>query len=463
MARIYEGFTDSLIISNVNFNGGKLIVRTGATNAANFMTGLDAANVLSGGAVIDTNGVDTTIAQALLNGGGGGGLTKQGSGTLTLTGANTYTGNTVISAGKIAITAPYSALSATTVNSGARLRVTTAATPSSLASITLNSNGGIETNVGTYTTGQLESLSVTNFNAAGDYKIDLAGTSFANGDITVLSYTNKTGTGVPTLGNLPLGVIGTVEDTGSAIVVHAQLATIWSAGSGNWDTTTANWTGLDTIYTEGTAVAFPEIAGTNIVTLTADRSPSSVTISNDSTSTYTFTGSSITGSTSISKSGTGVVSFDVGNSYTGVTTINSGGVIANADAALGTAAAGTTIASGAALGLTNGVAYTTAEAVIGSGLSTTVANIGPFVSVQRGIVQAVSGSCSFAGPIQINATGITRFGTQNGASLTLSGPITKASGVTDVQVLFRSGNDGDFVTLTNACLLYTSPSPRDRG
>lgn len=456
VARLYEGFADPLIISNVNFNGGKLIVRTGATNAANFMTGLDAANVLSGGAVIDTNGVDTTIAQPLLDGGGGGGLTKQGNGILTLTGANTYTGGTVISGGKLAITAPYNAITATTINANARLRVTTAATPSPLTSVTVNANGGFETNVGTYTTGLLECLTVTDFDAAGDYKVDLTGSDIPTGDITVLTYTNKTGAGLPSLGTAPVGVTGTVEDTGSAIVIHAQLAYLWTPGTGDWDTTTANWTGYGPTYTDGNPVVFPEISGTNTVTLTADRSPSSVAVSNNNTSTYTFTGSAIAGSATVTKTGTGVATFDVANSYTGTTTISAGGVIANANGALGSSAAGTVITgngsslAGAALGLTNGVTYSTAEPVSGSGIANTAA-LGAFAAVQRGFVQAISGNCSFAGPIQINATGISRFGVQDGARLTLSGPITLASGVSNVIVLFRAGaNDDDFVTLSNS-------------
>ncbi len=85
-----------------NFNGGTL--RAMASNAT-FMTGLTNAYVKAGGALIDTNSFDVTIGQALTADpiSTGGGLTKLGSGTLTLAGLNTYTGNTTVSEGTLAL------------------------------------------------------------------------------------------------------------------------------------------------------------------------------------------------------------------------------------------------------------------------------------------------------------------------------------------------------------------------
>ncbi|MCP5547376.1 MAG: autotransporter-associated beta strand repeat-containing protein [Akkermansiaceae bacterium] len=89
-----------------NFNGGTLKVAGNHDGSNTFMSGLTAANVESGGAVIDTNGsaADVVVSQNLLDAGGGGGLTKQGAGTLVLGGANTYTGATVVSAGSLFVT-----------------------------------------------------------------------------------------------------------------------------------------------------------------------------------------------------------------------------------------------------------------------------------------------------------------------------------------------------------------------
>jgi autotransporter-associated beta strand protein len=101
--------------ATINFNGGTL--RPSASSAAFLpaLTGL-AAQVQNGGANIDTNGFDATIAAALV-GVGSGGLTKNGAGTLTLTGANTYTGGTTVNAGTLQVLKMHAG-NAVTVNAG---------------------------------------------------------------------------------------------------------------------------------------------------------------------------------------------------------------------------------------------------------------------------------------------------------------------------------------------------------
>jgi autotransporter-associated beta strand protein len=66
-----------------------------------FITGLDLATIRSGGVTIDSSSFAITIGQSLLTGGGNGGLTKIGSGTLLLNGTNTYTGTTLVSFGTL--------------------------------------------------------------------------------------------------------------------------------------------------------------------------------------------------------------------------------------------------------------------------------------------------------------------------------------------------------------------------
>lgn len=88
-------------VATFNFNGGTLRVDGGSLN----LNGFTDAFVKAGGAVIDTNGNNATIAQALLTDtvSTGGGLTKSGAGTLTLSGDNTYTGPTTLNTGTLAL------------------------------------------------------------------------------------------------------------------------------------------------------------------------------------------------------------------------------------------------------------------------------------------------------------------------------------------------------------------------
>ena len=72
---------------------------------------------------VDTNGYAVTLGGVIqnLNSGTGGGITKAGSGTLTLTAANTYTGATNVSAGTLLVNGSLDPGSAVTVASAAAL------------------------------------------------------------------------------------------------------------------------------------------------------------------------------------------------------------------------------------------------------------------------------------------------------------------------------------------------------
>ncbi|NDC87124.1 MAG: hypothetical protein EB088_16180, partial [Betaproteobacteria bacterium] len=79
-----------------NFNGGWLLARG---NHADFLTA-DRVEIKSGGAIINTAEFDVSINQGMT---GAGSLTKGGTGTLRLKGANTYAGFTTVVDGKLVL------------------------------------------------------------------------------------------------------------------------------------------------------------------------------------------------------------------------------------------------------------------------------------------------------------------------------------------------------------------------
>ncbi len=139
-----------------NFNGGTL--QATSTNATYFNLGAGAAraNVRNGGAIIHSNGMDIGIPQALLHSNIAddlaidGGLTKQGSGALTVSGTNSYTGPTLVSGGTLSLGASgvINTSSSLTINgSGAKFTQSTLSSftpPVTLTQGTYESNGLIK-------------------------------------------------------------------------------------------------------------------------------------------------------------------------------------------------------------------------------------------------------------------------------------------------------------------------------
>lgn len=83
--------------TSISFDGGTL---RALASDSDFLEGFAPGEVTIGtrGATIDTNGKDIGVSTVL---GGGGGLTKTGSGTLSLSGSNNYVGGTVIEGGTL--------------------------------------------------------------------------------------------------------------------------------------------------------------------------------------------------------------------------------------------------------------------------------------------------------------------------------------------------------------------------
>jgi len=113
---------DSGTTGNLYFNGGVL---QASASSSDFLSGSGTLStyVQAGGAVIDSNGYNITIRQALLHDRSGpttdGGLTKVGAGTLILTTANSYSGGTTVEDGTLAISTAAALPTGTSLTVGA--------------------------------------------------------------------------------------------------------------------------------------------------------------------------------------------------------------------------------------------------------------------------------------------------------------------------------------------------------
>ena len=405
-----------------NFNGGTLKARVpSATFFSDFAT--TTANVKSGGAIIDTSGdsgtgVNVTIGEALVDGGGGGGLTKNGAGILTLSGANTYTGPTVINAGTLA----FSRTGTVTLNGGSisgagGVNFLGGATfnlagnhtyngPTSVAAGRLNLDGTLTSNISVTTgasiggegstTGSLTFTGTHNvfFDPGTPAKLTAGSINATGAAVSFAPY----GTLAATPGVVVLEAAGGITGTiGSEFLENSRVDLYYNFGQtqllANYVPGTLVWQGSDitnpTFWnTDGTPnwlngasadkffaadiVQFDDSATSAspvLVDIQGTVLPSAVTFANNAKN-YEIGVGAIGGTSAVTFNGSGQVTFNADNTYSGGTTINSGTVVSSALGAFG--AGGVTVANGATLNLTS-----TAPGVVGyTGISSSLSGAG---------------------------------------------------------------------------------------
>ena len=179
----------------VELNGG--ILRAMA-NQATFLSGFSALTIGTNGAFFDSNGFSIGVSTSF---DGTGGLTKQGAGTLTLTGTNTYSGASMVEAGTLLIDAApaMSAASDYKVASGATLQIS-----DGLGMLTAGSIAG----AGAVQIGNGATLKAGSSNASTTF----SGTISGNGAF------DKTGTGTLTLTGANTYTGGTTVSGGKLVV-----------------------------------------------------------------------------------------------------------------------------------------------------------------------------------------------------------------------------------------------------
>jgi fibronectin-binding autotransporter adhesin len=375
--------------SILNFNGGTL--QASAANA-NFMSGLSQALMGPGGVVFDSQGYIITVPQEV-DDNGGGSLTKIGSGTLNLTGPNTYVGSTIVNAGVLGTTTASAGGGSYSVASGATLDVQLASAGGRLTAsgVTLAGTSSVQFDLGSFGNPTAPLLNVGGaLTVNGPATINLtASTPLAVGQYPFIQYASETGSSSFVLGNLPPGDTGylsnNVANSSMDIVITSVSAPRWNGTvNGNWDiNTTANWVDIftmaSTTYQNGEPVILDDNAtGTTVLNLVTTVNPSALT-ANNSVLPYTLTGTGkIAGPTGLLKEGTGTLAIlnTGGNSYTGATTIAGGTLMV------------TNLANGGSPSAIGASSANSTNLVLAGG---TLSYSGPAVSINRGYsVQATN-------------------------------------------------------------------------
>ncbi len=336
------GFSKGAGTGTINVNNGSIVANAGS---ASFFSGFagtsgnNSVNLVSGSLNFDTGGNTITITNVLS---GSGGLTKNGNGTLTLTGANTYSGPTIVNGGWLAVPASATGAGAFTVADNTTFEVQLNAAGKSLtnSSLTLGTSGSLATVFtlganGTTTTPVIRDNG--NLALKGTVTVNVSGTGLSGSTYILISYGSISGSGsfvagtLPTVAGYTASVINDAANKQLKLVYTPQAlpSIAWAVGDGIWDTNTANWklisNGTSTTYAESNNVTLDDSASGSspiTVTLAGNRFPTSLT--NFSSKNYVLAGNFNLNTAALIKDGSGTLILDdgSGNTFAALTIIS---------------------------------------------------------------------------------------------------------------------------------------------
>jgi fibronectin-binding autotransporter adhesin len=426
-ARLFLYGNGTTVANLESSSAGNVLIANG--NVHNYFFAIPAAtltvnqtsNTVFGGVLVDT--------QVEYDGGsftsGPLSLVKNGPGTLTLSGANTYTGGTTNNAGELVVSTLATGGGSYSVADSAALGINiTSANTLPMSSLTLGNTAGttLDFSFSSAPSALVAPVTAGSLTANGGANAVIVNVSLnggvSAGQFPLISYPagsiGGTGFGAFKLGAVPSYVtamlVNNTANNSIDLKVTGVAAPEWSGAlSSEWSTNTLslpkNWVFITdgrtpTDYTAGTSALFNDVAtGTTTVNISvADVSPASVTF-NNSANNYTLIGSkAIAGATGLVKTGSGSLTIQNTNTFTGPVAISGGTVSIDFDANLGavpaaptpnsivlngatlSAAATTTLAAnrGLALGPTSGHGSGTLDVAGGAVLTVTapIANNG---------------------------------------------------------------------------------------
>ncbi|WP_276574420.1 Ig-like domain-containing protein [Pseudomonas tohonis] len=439
-----------------------------ASNNANASIQLGSYTLTAGG-----DNTSTSVSGAVS---GTGSLVKQGSGTLTLSGSNSYGGTTTVSGGTLSIAGDGNLGSgAVNLASGTVLDVTGATTIDNAIVLAGNSSIGnsnavtlsgaisgafdlTKTGSGTLSLSGSNSYGAT-YVSAGTLSIDNDG-NLGSGAVNLAAGTTLAITGASTIDNaIVLGGNASVSTSAAATLsgVISGAFTLTKAGASTLTLSGSNTYGATTVSAGTLSVASDSNLGSGTLTLGAGTTlavTSATTLDNAialsggatvNTGADTTLSGVISGSNNLTKTGASTLTLTGNNTYSGSTSVNTGTLSIASDANLGAGALnlanGTTLQITGTTTLDNALALTglvTVNAGAAATLSGTISGTGSLIKAGASNL-TLSGSNTNTGTTTVSAGTLVVDGSTASATTVANGATLAGSGTLGGDVVVQSG------------------------
>nr|MCU0793368.1 autotransporter-associated beta strand repeat-containing protein [Opitutaceae bacterium] len=433
---------------------------------------LNSANIAVGG---------STTAEKTLD------IVKQNTGTLTVSGAHTYTGSTTVNGGMLALNSGTTlATSGITVNDGGTL--SNAATGIT-SPVTINAGGtlsgeggsgalsfGNGTSTFSFDSSTPGAFTAASYSANSNALVLLTPSTATTIGETYLVLTSTGGFGSSVPSEFAASARGSLSLAGGNTQINftptAAASLVWKGNvNGNWDVVNSqNWTNggsADRFYAND-SVTFDDTASAGAITVAGTGVSAAAVSFANSSQAYTVAGSgAITSAGALTKGGSADVT--IGNSVTAAgITVSGGSLTLNGAASLG--ANNITVGGGT---LTLGAANTATGAInVNSGGTLTASVTGAFGTTASRTFSLNGGTLNYNGAANISsdtlnltvagdstvgvgtATATMRFGgTFSGSgNLSITGPGILALGLNSANASWGSGYSGN-ITVGNGAVL----------